>query len=246
MGLAFGSFANVAIHRVPAGVSLSRPGSACPHCGTPIEWYDNIPVLSWIVLRGRCRNCKGPISIRYPIVELGTGLLWAAVAYRLGLVWELPAFLAFTTTLVILSVIDLEHKRLPNRVLGPSSLIAVVLLGAAAAATQNWVSAVFALGGALIYGLLILVIALIYPAGMGGGDVKFAPYLGFHLGWLGLGAVAVGVLTGFIAGGLAGVVLVVVRRAGRKDMLPFGPFMALGSMCAVLFGDELLRLWLGI
>jgi leader peptidase (prepilin peptidase)/N-methyltransferase len=244
-GVAVGSFANVAVYRVPLGLSVVSPRSACPGCGTTLTWYDNIPLLSFVALRGRCRTCGRSISLRYPLVEVVVGAVWVGMLQRIGIRPELPAFLAFATTLVILSAIDLEHHRLPDRVLGPAAILAVVLLVAATAAGAGWVRLEHAGLGALAYGLPMLVLGLAAPTAMGGGDVKFAPYLGLHLGWLGLRLVLAGALLGLIAGGLGGIALLIAGRKGMKDAIPFGPFMALGALAAILLGPAPLRLWLG-
>lgn len=244
-GLAVGSFANVAIYRVPAGLSVVRPRSSCPRCSTPIAWYDNIPILSFVLLGGKCRHCKEPISIRYPIVELAVAALFTATAFRFGVRAELPAFLIFTAALVMLSAIDLEHRRLPNKILGPASIIAIALFSVGAFSTGRWESLRDSLLGAAVYGLPMFALALLYPKGMGLGDVKFAGYLGFHLGWLGLTHVLVGAVAGFLSGGLTGTILLASGRSGRKDPIPFGPFMAFGALLAVFLGRPILRLWLG-
>src|SRR6266550_2613873 len=138
--MAFGSFANVAVYRVPRGFSVVSPGSLCPGCERPIVWYDNIPLASYLILRARCRNCGVRISLRYPVVEVFTGLAWAAMVWRIGLHPELPAYLAFATALVILSAIDIEHHRLPNKVLGAASVAGAVLFVGAAAIGGRWVN----------------------------------------------------------------------------------------------------------
>ena len=244
-GMAVGSFANVAVHRVPLGMSVVSPRSACPDCGTTLAWYDNIPLLSFVALRGRCRSCGRRISLRYPLVEAAVGAVWAGMVLRIGIRPELPAFLAFGTTLVILSAIDLEHHRLPDKVLGPAAVVAIVLLVPAAGIGRRWVPLEHAALGALGYGLPMLVLGLAAPSAMGGGDVKFAPYLGLHLGWLGLRLVLTGALLGLIAGGLGGVALLIAGKKGMKDAIPFGPFMALGALAAILLGPSALRVWPG-
>lgn len=244
-GLAVGSFANVAIYRVPLGMSVVRPRSACPSCATQIVWYDNIPVFSFVFLGGKCRHCGSRISARYPLVEAMVGLLWVGTFLRFGLSADLAVFFPFVTALVILSAIDAEHRRLPNKVLGPATVIAVVLLAIAAAATGRWESLGNAGLGAAAYGLPMFTLAFAYPKGMGLGDVKLAGYLGLHLGWLGLTHVLLGAVIGFFAGGFTGIVLLATGRRGRKDMIPFGPFMAAGALVAVFFGGQILRLWLG-
>lgn len=245
-GLVFGSFGTVAVFRVPRGYSVVAPRSACPNCEQPIAWYDNVPLVSYALLRGRCRNCGVRIPLRYPVLEVVTGGVWVAIVARLGVHPWLPAYLAFGTALVILSAIDVEHHRLPNRVLGPASIIAVVLFVPAAAVSHGgWAMLGRAGLGAVAYGLPMLVLGLAAPSAMGGGDVKFAPYLGFHLGWYGLRFVAGGALLGLIAGGLGGALLLAVGRKGLKDAIPFGPFMALGALVMLLMGNSFLRPWLG-
>jgi leader peptidase (prepilin peptidase)/N-methyltransferase len=245
MGSAFGSFGNVVIHRLPRGLSLVRPRSACPECGAQILWYDNLPLVSFAVLRGRCRNCRARISRRFPVVVLLMASLWALVGWRIGLRPELPAFLAFTTVIVVLSFIDLEHRRLPNRIVGPATLAGLILLLIAAAVSGDWRSLVNAVVGAVAYGVPMLLLALAFPSGMGGGDVNLAAYLGLHLGWFSLLHVLVGAMSGFFLGGFVGIALLAARKKGRKDPIPFGPFMALGGFISALWGSEILRLWLG-
>lgn len=244
-GLAFGSFANVVVHRVPRSESIVAPGSACPSCGTPLAWYDNIPLLSFLVLKGRCRHCRATISVRYPLIEGLVGVLWGLTALVVGLRPELPAFLAFVTVLVMLGAIDLEHRRLPNRILGAASIVAGVLL-LAAAPFSGWTPLLMALAGAAAYGGPMLLLGLAFPAGMGGGDIKLAGYIGLHLGWLGLLHVLVGAMAGFIVGGVVGVALLVAGRKGRKDPVPFGPAMAVGALVALFAGEVILPFWLPI
>ncbi len=244
-GLLLGSFANVVIHRVPAGHSVVRPPSACPSCDTAIGALDNIPVFSWLLLRGRCRHCGTPISARYPLVEAGTAILCAVVGVSIGLTWELPAFLFFTWALVALSVIDLDTHRLPNALLYPCMAISAVLLLAAGVLdgdTRSLVEA--AAGGALGFGIM-LVVWFIARGGLGYGDVRFSGYLGLHLGYLTLGHVPLGLFLGFFAGSLAGVVLMGVLGRGRKHKLAFGPSLAVGALAAVLVGQPLIDLYLG-
>lgn len=224
---------------------MVHPGSHCPNCGRSIAWFENIPLFSYIALRGRCRSCSEPISIRYPLVEALTGAACVAVAFRIGLKPELPAFLVFVITLVILSAIDLEYRRIPNKVLGPASAIGTVLLGVAALASGAPGSLMRMGIGALAYGVPMLLIALIAPSGMGMGDVKLAAYLGGHLAWFGLLHVLVGAFAGFFIGSLIGVILIALGRKSRKDGIPFGPSMAAGAVVALLLAPPILKLWLG-
>lgn len=245
LGLLVGSFLNVVIWRVPRGESVVSPPSACPSCGTEIKWFDNIPVLSWIVLRGKCRSCGNRISARYPLVELGTGLLFALIAVVFGYSWELPAYLYFAAIAVALGLIDLDVKRLPNAIVIPSYAVAGLLLLLPAILQPAWMEYANAWLGALVLFAFYFALAYIYPAGMGFGDVKLAGVLGLYLGWLGWGALLVGGFLGFLLGAVVGVVLIVVNRAGRKTAIPFGPFMLLGTLLGIIWGPALSELYLG-
>lgn len=244
-GLIVGGFATVCVFRLPRAYSIVSPRSSCTNCETVLAWYDTIPVASWFLLHGKCRTCQHPIPVSYPVIELANGLVWEAIVARLGVHAELPAFLAFGTSLVILSAIDIQHHRLPNNVLGPASIVAVVLLLGAAAYHGRWTHLEHAALGAVAYGVPMLIIGLAAPAAMGGGDVKFAPYLGFHLGWFGLTLVAGGALLGLLLGGVGGALLLLIGRKGLKDAIPFGPFMALGAFAMLLIGASVLKPWIG-
>jgi len=241
VGLCVGSFLNVVIHRVPKRQSVVRPRSHCPACQTQLADRDNIPVVSWLVLRGRCRSCRAPISIRYPLVELACGALFAAAALRLGLSWSLPAFCVFFAALLAISVIDLDHFIIPNRIVYPTLALTGPLLALAALATGRWGDlAHAAIGGAAGFGLLF-VIHLVSPRGMGFGDVRLAGVIGVMLGWLGLRYVALGLFLGFLLASVVGIGLIISRLKTRKDAVPFGPFLAGGAVLAVLWGPTLLR-----
>jgi leader peptidase (prepilin peptidase) / N-methyltransferase len=245
LGLAIGSFLNVVIWRVPRKVSVVRPPSHCPQCETPIRPTDNVPVLSWLLLSGKCRHCGNPIPVRYPLVEAGCGLLFAAVAARFGAAWELPAYLVLAAALLAISLIDLEHFIVPDRITAPLTVSALGLLGLAAAAeTNGWRFGRAVLGGVAFFAFLLLL-NLLYPKGMGMGDVKLAFSLGLFLGWLGWGQVFLGGFLSFLLGALVGVGLIVTGIKGRKDVVPFGPFLALGTMLTILCGDPLLRWYIG-
>lgn len=176
-----------------------------------------------------------------------TVLLWVPIVRQIGLRPELPAFLAMGAILVVLSVIDIEQRRIPNRILGPAAIAAVVLLSAAAAFSNeaDGTTLVRALMGALAYGVPMLGLAIAAPSGMGMGDVKLAAYLGLHLGWLSLVHVVVGAFAGFLVGSLAGLSLMAAQKKGRKETIPFGPSMAVGAFIAVFWGNELIKMWLG-
>jgi leader peptidase (prepilin peptidase)/N-methyltransferase len=239
-GLAVGSFLNVVIYRVPRKESVVRPRSRCPGCGTQLAERDNIPVVSWMLLRGRCRTCGEAISGRYPLVELTTAALFVAAALRFGLDWVLPAYLVFFASLVAITFIDLEHYIIPNRVLYPTLFVAIPMLFLAAAAQGEWDNVERALIGAVIAWVFFLVLHLVSPRGMGFGDVRLSFLLGLFLGWLDLRHVFLGVFFGFLLGSIVGLVLMVLRRRGRRDHIPFGPFLAAGAIVAVLAGSPIL------
>lgn len=246
LGLAVGSFLNVVIHRVPDGASLLRPSSSCPGCGARIAPRDNVPVVSWLLLRGRCRRCAAPISARYPAVEILTGVLFVLVTLRLGATWALPAYLYAAAMGVALAVIDIRVHRLPDAIVFPSYGVLAVLLTVAAAAEGEWRSLVGAvLGGLVLFGAY-LVIMIAHPAGMGPGDVKLAGLLGGLLGWFGWGVLAVGGFAAFLFGGLFGLTLMLVRRADGKTQVPFGPWMILGAAVGIAWGPELWSAYIGL
>jgi leader peptidase (prepilin peptidase)/N-methyltransferase len=241
LGLAFGSFANVVIHRVPRGESIVRPASRCPSCGQPVAWRDNLPVVGWVLLRGRCRHCRAPISARYPLVELGMGLLWFLVTLRLvtaGLGWAVPAYLALAFLCLVLAVIDAGTRLLPNRITYPAFPIMLGLLLLASVGLGDFGRLARGLLAAVAVGAFFLLLALISPRGMGLGDVKLAPTLGLALGWLSWGAVAFGIFTGFLLGGLAGLAAIALLGLTRKSLLPFGPWLVTGALLGVLAGAD--------
>ncbi len=245
-GLAFGSFANVVIHRVPRGESLVQPPSECPHCETPLSWRDNVPILSWLALRAKCRHCGEPISLRYPLVELLTALLFAGVGARFGLDWALPGFLLFAWTLFVLAVIDSRTRRIPNRLTYPLTPALLVLLVAAAFLHGQPGWALRAVIGGLVAFLLLLTMAVLNPRGMGMGDVKLAAFIGVGLGYIGWGHVILGIFAGFLLGGLVAIGLLVVRARGRKDHIPFGPYLAAGALLALLVGGPVIDGYLSL
>jgi leader peptidase (prepilin peptidase)/N-methyltransferase len=235
-GLVIGSFLNVVAYRLPRGESLVAPGSHCPGCNTPIKPWDNVPLLSWIFLRGRCRSCSERISPRYPLVELMTGLLFAAVAIVNGIDAELALLLPFAAMLITVADIDLEHRIVPNKILLPMAAWAVV---ASAVVRPDALIELLAAGAAAF--TLLLVAALIHPAGMGMGDVKLAGVMGLYLG----ASIAPALLVAFLSGSIVGVALLVRHGAsGRKRGIPFAPFLALGGIVGLLVGPELVNLYL--
>lgn len=252
LGLAVGSFLNVVIHRVPRRESVVSPRSRCPGCGTELANRDNVPVVSWLLLRGRCRTCREPISGRYPAVELLTAVVFAAVGAAVAArdggdqLGAVPAFLVFAAVLVAVSFIDIEHFLVPNRVLLAGSYVAGPLLVMAAALTDGgWARLGRGALGVLVAGGALLVLNLINPRGMGMGDVKLAAFEGAFLGWLGWGYVALGLFLGFLLGSVGGITLIALRLRSRKDHIPFAPFLAAGAVVAVTLGEALLEIYSG-
>jgi len=245
-GLVFGSFLNVLIHRVPRGESISKPRSRCPECESEIVWHDNVPVLSWLRLGGRCRQCSVRISARYPAVELITAAGFALMALSVGAKWVLPAYLLFAAVLVALSTIDIDTRTIPNRLLYPAGIAGTMMLAAGALLDSNAGDLVWAAAGALMGFAILFAIWFVAPGGMGYGDVRFAAYLGLHLGYLSLGHVALGLFIGFFLGAISGIYLLLGGRHDRRAKIPFGPFLAMGAVVAVVVGDPLIEAYLGV
>jgi leader peptidase (prepilin peptidase)/N-methyltransferase len=236
-GLLIGSFLNVVAWRLPRGESLVHPGSACPACRTPIKPYDNVPVLSWLVLRGRCRHCGARISGRYPAVELATAALYVAVALARDGVLDIVLGVLLVTVLVPIVLIDLDRRIIPNAITLPAAVAAIV---AGVVLDVGFVPEQLIAG--IAAGGFFLVAALMYPRGMGMGDVKLAGMLGLYLGR----AVAPAILIALVSGVLVGAVIVARKgaREGRKTAVPFGPFLALGGVVALFVGDALVDAYL--
>ena len=252
-GLAIGSFLNVVVYRVPAGMSVVHPRSACPNCGHEISARENIPLLSWAMLRGRCSGCSAPISKRYPLVELAGAVafvlvgLWAAPQFSaasdassaIAAVLRLVAFLYLAAISVALAIIDIETHKLPNVLVLPGYAVGVALLGTAALLAGDFVALGRMAAGAGVLFAFYLLLAIISPRGMGMGDVKLAGVLGLFLGSLGWGQLAVGAGAAFVLGGVFGVILLVMKRAGRKSGIPFGPWMLLGAWVGIFAGQSI-------
>lgn len=244
LGLAIGSFLNVVAYRVPIGRSVVSPPSACPSCSAEITSRDNIPVLSWLLLRGKCRNCAEPISPRYAVVELTTGVLFAITPYLVGPVWAIGAYWWFAGVTVTLVLTDLDHKRIPNRILFPGTIVGAVLLVVAAMLDGDLGRLLPAALGGLGYFTVMLVIALIARGGFGFGDVKLSLLLGMFLGYLDWQFVGLGFFLAFFFGGVVSILLLVTKIKGRKDKIPFGPYLVLGTYLAIAFGDPFLAWYL--
>lgn len=242
LGLLTGSFLNIVICRVPAGKSLLL-GSACPHCDSRIKLWQSIPVFGWLALRGRCGSCTAPISLRYPLVEVGTALAFAGVAVWwlvIPAAWPvLAAYLFLMAVTVVLACIDLNTFKLPNVIVLPAICVMGALLAITAVLSGDYQSLIRALIGSAVltgfYGLLWWV----WPGGMGFGDVKLAALLGLALGWIGWGALAVGSFSAFMLGGIMSGLIMRAEKGGRKARFPFGPWMLLGAWGGIFTGEQL-------
>lgn len=239
-GLVVGSFLNVCIYRLPRNMSVVRPSSACPSCNTPIKPWDNIPVLSYILLKGNCRKCGERISIRYPIVELMNGILyWIAFNY-FGLGWHLPFLLSFISAMIVITFIDLDFQIIPDVITLPGIVIglasAFFLLpdpfSLSVVGFKNSIAGLF-IGGGLFY-----LIAVLSRGGMGGGDIKLMAMVGAFMGWK---AVFLTTFIGSLVGSLVGIFLMIFKGKGRKTKIPFGPFLAFGSIITLFFGRAILH-----
>lgn len=253
LGLLIGSFVNVVAYRVPAGISLLRP-SQCPHCEAPIRPWQNIPVLSWLILRARCASCSAPISARYPVVEVVTAAMFAVLAWYLPLtgltgaaavvVWI--AYAWFAASSVALVLIDLDTRRLPDVVIWPSLGVGLLaFLVAWPLGADSW-ALPRALAGMAIMFACYFLIRFIRPDGMGGGDVKLAAVAGFYLGWLGWGALVVGWLSGFIVGAVFVIALMVLKRATRGTAVAFGPWLLVGTWIGIVGGTVVAQQYLAL
>jgi leader peptidase (prepilin peptidase)/N-methyltransferase len=241
-GAMIGSFLNVCIVRLPEERSIVRPRSHCPSCGHEIAWYDNLPMLSYAVLRGRCRGCGIRISPLYPVVELLTGALAVALWMRLGTTLAFAGYFAFAAALVTITFIDLDHQIIPDVISLPG-----IAIGLAVSFVSPLVTPLGALMGVLVGGGVLLAIAAAYQAirgqeGMGGGDVKLLAMIGAFLGWQ---SVFVTLMVASLIGSIIGVGLMIYQRADTKLAIPFGPFLACGALVCLFFGDRILAFYFG-
>jgi leader peptidase (prepilin peptidase)/N-methyltransferase len=245
IGLMIGSFDNVAIYRIPEGKSLWSPRSFCPSCGTTIAWYDNIPILSYFLLRRRCRNCGESISIQYPLVELASGLLFFAVFAKEGFAWSayLLPYLLMVTVLIIVAVIDLQKQIIPNKVMYPAIVVALASMGIVALVRGDYKIITDSLIGAVVIAAPWAIAAMIFPKGFGMGDAKLAAFTGAILGWK---SELIGFFIGIALGAIAGAVLMVAGKKGRKSRIPFGPFLAAGALIALFWGPAIWDAYTGL
>lgn len=243
-GLLIGSFLNVVIWRVPRGESVVRPRSHCPACEHELAAVENIPVVSWLAQHGRCRHCAARISLRYPAVEMLCAVLFAGMTWHFGVHAPLAAFLYLAAVGLALALIDLDVRRLPNALTLPSYGVAAALLTLSAFVDHEPGRLIrAAIGMASLY-VFYFLLAVLKPGAMGFGDVKLAGVLGIYLGYLGWSALVVGAFAAFLLGGVVGVALMTMRRAGRKTRIPFGPYMIVGAFVGIFAGAQLAHWYL--
>lgn len=243
VGLSLGSFMNVCIYRLPAGRSIVWPPSSCPKCGERIKLYDNIPVLSYIILRGKCRACGGTVSWQYPLVELATGLLSLVLFIRYGFTYQYFLYLLFACSLFVISLIDLHHKIIPDVISLPG-----IPIGLAASFVINDITWVDSIIGILVGGGSLYLVAFAYEwltgrEGMGGGDIKLLAMIGAWMGWRALPLI---VLISSVVGTLAALIFLIQSGKGFRARIPFGPFLSLGAVIHLFFGNELTRWYIGL
>jgi leader peptidase (prepilin peptidase)/N-methyltransferase len=241
VGTCVGSFLNVVIYRLPAGLSLVHPGSRCPKCETPVRFYDNIPIFSWLILRGRCRACKAPIAVRYPLVELLTGLLAWFTWLKFGLSWACPLNFFFIATLVAITFIDLDHRIIPDRISLPG--IPIFFLAGLLLPVPTVLDALIglAVGGGSLLGVAWVYYLLTKREGMGGGDIKLLAMMGGFIGWQG---VLFTIFAASAMGTLVGIGAMLKAGKGMRLAIPFGPFLAFGAISYLFFGQAVIRWYL--
>ena len=243
VGLVVGSFLNVCIHRLPKGESIVHPASCCPVCGGPIRWYDNIPLFSFLLLKGRCHGCGSPISWRYPAVEALTGSLFLLTTWRFGLGVQPVFLLIFLCGLVVVTFIDLDHQIIPHAVTLPG--IPVGLIGSLITRdpSPRDAAAGALVGAGLVYLVAVYAEVAFQKESMGGGDVNLLAMIGAFLGWR---QVLLSFFSAVVAGACLSLVLVAARVLERKDRIPFGPFLALGALIALFEGDRVIHWYMGL
>lgn len=239
LGAIFGSFGNVVIYRLPREESVVKPRSYCYSCKTQIKWYDNIPILSWFILRGKCRKCQAKFSFRYPLVEIIMAVLFALSYHYAGLSWTLLEYLIFIFGLVVCTFIDLDHMILPDEF--TLSGIVIGLIGAALNPQREFLDALFGvlMGGGFLWGMAYVYYMFTKNEGMGGGDIKLLAWIGAIVGWK---AIPFVIMTSAIVGSVIGLIAARKQKAGLKTVIPFGPYLALGAV-VYLFGGEAIALW---
>jgi leader peptidase (prepilin peptidase)/N-methyltransferase len=243
IGLVMGSFVGVVVDRIPRKESIVAPPSHCDACGAPIAPYDNIPVVSYLILRGSCRRCGAHIPARDAFLELGTGVLFVLLAWRLGSIWELPAYCFLAASLVAISAIDIEHLRIPSPIVYATAGLGVPLLVLASAGTHRWSALLAAvICGAVAFAAFFTLFYAV-PKGIGFGDVRLAGLCGGFVGWIGYREAFVAFLVSFVVAGVPAAILLALHKVQRRTQIPFGPFIAAGTLITVLVGHPLVHAW---
>lgn len=238
LGSIIGSFLNVCIYRIPNGESIILPSSHCPHCKGNIRFYDNIPIINFIILGGKCRQCNGPISWRYPVVEFLNGTGYFFILWRFGLTTEAVIYSLLFSALVVITFIDLDHQIIPDLITLPGIPIGFLLASTVLpAGVKN------SLVGILLGGGLLYLVAFVSRGGMGGGDIKLMAMVGAFLGWK---AVLLTIFIGSLLGSIVGIFLMVFKGKGRKHPVPFGPFLSLGTIVSIFWGKEIILWYLNL
>ncbi len=237
-GTAIGSFSNVCIYRLPRRISIVTPSSRCSACGKSVSPFDNIPIISFIMLGGKCRFCRSPISWQYPVVEIITGLIYLFLYFKFHISFLFIVFAVLCASLIIIAFIDLEHKIIPDVITIPG-----IIIGLAVSFTMPHITVLNSVKGLLVGGGLFYAVAVLSRGGMGGGDIKLIAMIGAFLGWK---STLLTIFLGSLIGSVAGITLIVLKKKGRKDMIPFGPFLSLGAIISIFFGRDLIYLWLTI
>lgn len=241
-GLVVGGFCNTVIVRAPDGDRLLTPGPRCPECEAPLAWRDTVPVVSWFALRGRCRSCSEPIPSGYPLVEVANAVLWVAAGIKFGTSWVLLPYLFLFSVLLVQSVIDLELYRLLDRITFPAIGISLALIVVVSLLYDVPGSIVGALIGGIGFFIFLFVPFLLYPRGMGFGDVKLALLMGLYLGWINPFLPLFAVLVASVLGAVVGAVVFFVRKRSSREF-PFGPWLALGTVLTILFSEPILGMY---
>jgi len=246
LGLIVGSFLNVCILRIPQKQSIVLPSAHCPKCGHPLKAWENIPLFSYMFLRGKCAYCEQTISFQYPLVELAGGLLFLAVFLKFKWSFETPVAFFFVSILTVLAVIDLEHKLIPNKIILPGLgagffflILELILRVDFIPLTGVSSSVAYPLIGLVLGGGLLLIPAMIKTDWMGGGDIKLAAFMGLFLG----GYILLALLLGSLLSAVVGIILILFKKMGRKDTIAFGPFLALGSLITLFFGPQIFNFY---
>jgi len=241
IGASIGSFLNVCIYRIPESKSIVSPPSSCPSCNSPIRFYDNIPIISYLILFGRCRNCKANISIQYPIVEAITGIFAILTIYYFGFLINSLIYFLFIASLIVITFIDLRHQIIPDVISIPG-----IIIGLASSFFLHNITLMNSMLGILAGGGSLFLVAYVYQVitgrdGMGGGDIKLIAMVGAFLGWK---AAIITIFAGSFIGSVIGIIAMVLQKKDTKYAIPFGPFLALGAVIYIFFGETLIKFWL--